>query len=424
MPLEHLYGARLLAGGRDLLLNYLQGGPSQRSPKSGRCSAEISCATENDASELYEQLMSMLGKQSLSFKREKTLLVLLNPVGGDRRAEEIYETIVRPMLQAAEIKCESVRTGHALHAQQVCASIDLCTCSGIVVVGGDGLLHECVNGLLSRSNWRETAGVPIGIVPAGTSNAVAKSFGVTDPTWATLTIINGHTRLFDAILFEQGSRRFYGHFAFMWGLFADIDIMGDSWRRLGRSRLAVSTFLRLTQMRNYKAVVSYITVDAVPEVAQKMSDATSIQPSARFKALFDAGNSSVQTIPETRYYSFLSIKYPWLDKDFCITKRMPSENRDSIDVFLLAKRSGGVTRTKLCRAFARGDGALIHDNPALCEHLQARALQIRFTGNDQVILDVDGERVPAGDIYVENIPDTLRFLVSPQLGKEYGTITV
>lgn len=49
-------------------------------------------------------------------------------------------------------------------------------CDGIVVVGGDGALSEAVTGLLRRpDNVSAAQRFPIGIIPVGKKNHVAKS---------------------------------------------------------------------------------------------------------------------------------------------------------------------------------------------------------------------------------------------------------
>jgi diacylglycerol kinase family enzyme len=47
--------------------------------------------------------------------------------------------------------------------------------SAIIAVGGDGTLHEVVNGLMFRSDKKK---IPIAFVPNGTGNDTCKSLGV------------------------------------------------------------------------------------------------------------------------------------------------------------------------------------------------------------------------------------------------------
>ena len=58
-------------------------------------------------------------------------------------------------------------TTHALHATEIGREMDLTAYDGAVTVSGDGLLHELINGLLDRDDWRDAVNMPIALVPAG-----------------------------------------------------------------------------------------------------------------------------------------------------------------------------------------------------------------------------------------------------------------
>ena len=61
------------------------------------------------------------------------------------------------------------------HAQQILTTLDLVSWGGVVVVSGDGLVHEVYNGLLARPDWSEALGFPVGLVPGGSGNALVRS---------------------------------------------------------------------------------------------------------------------------------------------------------------------------------------------------------------------------------------------------------
>jgi sphingosine kinase len=61
------------------------------------------------------------------------------------------------------------------HAKDLAKSFDLSQFDGIVCVSGDGVLVEILNGLLERVDWKHAIRKPLGIIPAGTGNGMAKS---------------------------------------------------------------------------------------------------------------------------------------------------------------------------------------------------------------------------------------------------------
>ncbi len=45
----------------------------------------------------------------------------------------------------------------------------------IVTLGGDGIIHETVNGLLTRPDWRAVSRIPLTFLPGGTSDGLVTS---------------------------------------------------------------------------------------------------------------------------------------------------------------------------------------------------------------------------------------------------------
>jgi diacylglycerol kinase (ATP) len=98
-------------------------------------------------------------------------IVLLNPTA-NRGRMDIYQTLVRRRVEQeppAEY-IETTRQGEAQERARQAAEAG----RPVIVVGGDGTLHEVVNGLLSVERR-----VPLGIVPAGSGN---------DYAWNTLKL--------------------------------------------------------------------------------------------------------------------------------------------------------------------------------------------------------------------------------------------
>lgn len=341
---------------------------------------------------------------------ETKYLVVFNPVGGDRIAfSSLYRLVVEPMFEAAGIAHDLVATEYQHHALLLGSQFDQVLYQAVVVIGGDGLLHEFINGLLGRRDWRSAKEIPIGIIPGGTSNAVARSLGITDPIYATFSIIRGITKPHDAMLFEQDGHRFYGHLVLMWGLVADSDLGGDACRWLGRHRLVCSVLQHTLRFRSYHAVIEYLEGDS--KVEGRSTDDVEDRPPARFKYLFDDdGNSGeIKRIPEGAYHSFVGIKYPWLDRDVIVSNKMIPET-DVIDLFTIPKQRG-ITRWTLLKMIFGGNMAALHDDSSRCWHGKVRACRVSFREYEGVILDVDGECAPPQNIYFESIPQILSFFV-------------
>ena len=86
--------------------------------------------------------------------RPRSLLVLLNPYGGAKgAARRVWRRVAQPLLEGvARIRCEVLETDSAGHAERAVRGLGLerlRSLDGIVVVGGDGLFQEALNGLLA-----------------------------------------------------------------------------------------------------------------------------------------------------------------------------------------------------------------------------------------------------------------------------------
>ena len=72
--------------------------------------------------------------------------VIVNPVAGGGRGLDHFPQISR-YLRDAQILCEPVFTEHKFHATELTVTAVNEGYRHIIVVGGDGTLHEVVNGL-------------------------------------------------------------------------------------------------------------------------------------------------------------------------------------------------------------------------------------------------------------------------------------
>ena len=121
-----------------------------------------------------------LRRLATGYVTERNVLVLVSPVSGPRKdGPVVYERTVRPILEQANITTESLVTTHAGHARERMAMSDrddVTSYDGLIIIGGDGLLSEVVNGLMERPDADTVLKrVKIGLVGCGTANGVAAS---------------------------------------------------------------------------------------------------------------------------------------------------------------------------------------------------------------------------------------------------------
>lgn len=109
-------------------------------------------------------------------KDTRKVLILVNPKSGSGKARETFQQRVAPIFVEAEIPFELHVTKHANYAREFVRSKDIYAYKYIVVVGGDGLYFEVINGMFERVDWERAIGeICIGIIPCGSGNGLARS---------------------------------------------------------------------------------------------------------------------------------------------------------------------------------------------------------------------------------------------------------
>ncbi|EDS33527.1 sphingosine kinase [Culex quinquefasciatus] len=109
-------------------------------------------------------------------KDSRKMLVILNPKSGSGKAREMFQQRVAPVLAEAEISYDLHITKKPNWAREFVRNRDIYLWRGIVVVGGDGIFYEALNGLFEREDWQTAVEeLAIGIIPCGSGNGLAKT---------------------------------------------------------------------------------------------------------------------------------------------------------------------------------------------------------------------------------------------------------
>ena len=104
--------------------------------------------------------------------------VIVNPVAGGGRGLDHFPQISK-LLRDAHIVCELVFTEHKFHATELTVSAVKEGYRNIIVVGGDGTLHEVVNGLFIQQEVCPDE-VLLAVIAVGTGNDWVRTFGISN----------------------------------------------------------------------------------------------------------------------------------------------------------------------------------------------------------------------------------------------------
>ena len=76
----------------------------------------------------------------------------MNPVSGKGKGLAVANGVAVPMFNAARIEAVVMPTKEARHAFEMARTMPITEYDGVVVIGGDGTIHEVLNGMLAGRN--------------------------------------------------------------------------------------------------------------------------------------------------------------------------------------------------------------------------------------------------------------------------------
>jgi hypothetical protein len=177
----YFYGSKAVARGFDTL--------SPFSPVKVPHTSLIDLREDSTASQA--QLQSIIQESKLTEVRsqiyEKPLAVIFNPSSGKK-------TDLRPLLKSFfdgnKIGYQLFETTGYMHAWKICQEEinDLEEFAVLVAIGGDGTLHEAINGMMSRTDGKR---IPVAFIPNGTGNDTCNSIGIATVEQALSFILKG-----------------------------------------------------------------------------------------------------------------------------------------------------------------------------------------------------------------------------------------
>jgi diacylglycerol kinase family enzyme len=185
-------------------------------------------------------------------------LLIVNPTGGTRDNRALHGRIILPFLTSHRIQCTTHFTEYSGHARQLAHSLDLSPYQCIVVVGGDGSLHEVANGLMTRV---DAVKLPIALIPLGTGNAVGTDLGTLDVETALQRVVAGEVSYIDLNHLTSPSTlcplSLYSVETITWGLIGTVAVQAElpSMRRLGHLRFDLCAVLNV--LKGFQAELQF-----------------------------------------------------------------------------------------------------------------------------------------------------------------------
>jgi diacylglycerol kinase (ATP) len=123
-------------------------------------------------------------------------LVIWNPIAGNGASAKLWP-LIEPALREGGWVFDVARTQAPLHAIRLAEQAKRDGYETIIAVGGDGIIHEVVNGLMRATN--EEPNCKLGVIPVGSGNDFSKMVNLRALDWQTAVqrIFAGNTVWFD-----------------------------------------------------------------------------------------------------------------------------------------------------------------------------------------------------------------------------------
>ena len=171
----------------------------------------------------------------------KKFYLVVNPHGGLKKGIKILNK-VQPIFEEGGSELTILETEYAGHARDYANELDFTGYDGFCAIGGDGTMHEVINGMLKRNDGRK---LPIGLVTGGTGNSFMHDLDCLDPENAVKRILTGRLRPIDIAKVDANGEIIYGFNIVGWGMPTDINILAEKMRWLGEQRYNVASIIEV-----------------------------------------------------------------------------------------------------------------------------------------------------------------------------------
>lgn len=404
-------------------------------------------------------------------KKQQQILVFVNPIGGSGKGRKLaqglesicHATNISPTIQFTRYQ------GHASELARRLARDTSTTYDKIVCVGGDGLLHEIINGLLDvdtistpcaplkddshppnhvnlsnhhhhttrvvhpfHTSSSSAIEIPIrlSIIPSGTGNGVAMSLGVSelvsayqaasssvsiaaaaeDPPSSAVSV-----DLLDIHIGAAFQR--YAILSLSWGMVADIDGYSETKGRwMGSARMLAVPLYMIVRNKAYAGTLEFTLPRGTTLPTNLSVTLTSVQRPVAFNTTTDDDTDeeedAAETETETWYvieseFSLVTVmNLPWLASDTFMAPECALSDGSMTLVFMTKS-----SRLSLLRMFVQASSGshTDHQDMNIVRCSQVRILPKDLSSSSFV---ADGEILAQGPVHIRSCPEAASFATS------------
>lgn len=182
------------------------------------------------------------------------VLLIYNPFAGHGRAKKILPQVEAEFIKY-NIEFELQLTDYPEHATEIMKAVKLRSYDAVVAAGGDGTLFEVINGYYQNRSRKK---IPLGILPVGTGNAVARDLELHVSKWkdAVKIISENKTRKMDVGKFTSHGQSYYFLNILGLGFVADVTKTAKKLKVFGNVSYTLGVLYHILFLRSHKLKIN------------------------------------------------------------------------------------------------------------------------------------------------------------------------
>ena len=299
--------------------------------------------------------------------------VIINPTSGNGAGKKKWPQI-KNLLASNAFDFDFAFTEHKDHSPELVQHAIENGFLNFICVGGDGTLHNIVNGIMSLKNVASDK-VPIGMIPIGTGNDWVKTHAIpTDPEKAILVIKAGNKKLQDLGKIEfldQDKKPVYFNNLAGVGFDGFVVSKVHKYKHFGAVAYLVGAVLGLFSFKNFKSTVVVENIEINSKTLMILV------------GLCSYSGGGMQLTKDVNPF-------------------------DGLFDISIAKNIGKLDIVKnLTKLF---NGKIVSHKKV--ETLKSESITVRITDGQLPFVQADGELIGRGDIKVSILPKTFSFYIN------------
>lgn len=239
------------------------------SSSSGSNSSSLNVAhlSEADRSALYATLMPKTIQQPADIQKVHVVKIALlyNPKSGAKKGEKLAHQAVK-LFNKRGVDVELFPLQRKGHAKDICKTINVDNYSTICILGGDGTVHESINGYMEREDDARTR-VPLSVLPGGTGNSfILEIQGEVKLKTAVEHIIRGLSCSIDIsrVFFPSNETSIFLFNSLHWGMASNVNMMAEQLRWMGKAvRYTTASLMEVFKGEKTLAIIEMVDKDGV-----------------------------------------------------------------------------------------------------------------------------------------------------------------